>query len=139
MRLHTVIVLRPVLFVAVAALLMCGGCSGPDALPTREAAIRRATADAERSWPEFSPVTSRIDGSAAELVTLEEARRRMGWSGSEGSGRAPGTQVWWVRLWGEFRYTGSVAGQIEVAAEHQTVYDARTGDLLGRRTSPAVP
>jgi len=123
-------------WIAGAAMLIVGlGCSS---LPTpgpsfsRDDAIRKATADASASAPEFLPVEVRIDSVTAELTTFGETVRRRGFQSSYGygPGRDQNTPVWWVSVKGYFRFQGMTAASLFEADERIFIYDARTGDAI---------
>jgi hypothetical protein len=104
----------------------------------REAAIARATADSKVGNFDVQSQEARVDAAKADLISLEEADRRL--NGQRGSG-TPGvdgnTQVWWVTVTGSFRgqsHNGpNGRGPSVQGTERVFVYDANSGRLLAMR------
>jgi len=141
------------LALAATVLLLSLGCSQPGTpepgVP-REKAISRATELAKLSVPEQEMREARIEAATAELITLEEANRRLDLSGPWEFGRGRGSRslVWWVSVRGSFTYAGMApaGGRAAVyqAPERVIIYDANSGALIGdalpnsQRLTPAV-
>jgi len=130
-------------------LIVCLGC-GPSPAPgpsfPREEAIPKATVQASAPAPEISPLVVRIDRVTAELTTLGESDQRRGLQSPNGygAGRDQNTPVWWVSVAGYFQFQGMPApginaGNLYEADERIFLYDARTGETIGRRIPHSRP
>jgi len=141
------------LALAAIVLLLVFGCSQPFTPETgfpRQQAISEATELARRSVPEQEMRNVRIDAATAELITLDEANRRLDLQLPNGYGRGqdPHTPVWWVSVRGSFTYAGMAPPRgtpvVYQAPERIVIYDANSGALIGdampqsQRLTPAV-